>query len=387
MLRFVLLGILLVPLGAGAQELREVGIVGMHRGDLDDSGQRVAVDAMIAAIESTGSFNGLDEEEMARKILGREALIVQETFLGPGRRMLEDGRILYEQANTTEAIPVLQEAIATLRAGMATANSTRDLWEAWVYLGTAQVAEEDEASARVSFAHAVTLNRLRNPNPTRFPPNVVALFEQVRVRQLAQVSQVSITADSGNVIVYINGKEVGSTPKMVQGLPPGENHVVGRGADGRYGYAQIDLPPSSLQTVELHMQTPTLGVTGTESKLARARQAAALYRALGIHSNVDFLLLTGVADDRLYLQVYSPDTDAFTTPLAVPFQDDSLDEAVQAISTVLTMFQVDGSMKLDETALNAVPVDISANRLLAQMLLNPAPIVYDARSKAKSGIR
>jgi tetratricopeptide (TPR) repeat protein len=372
MLRSFLIGILAASAPAFAQERPDIAVVGLHQDTLDVEAQKAAVAALVGAIEKDKKFEGLNQDDVASRVAGREGIVLEEAFMGPGRKLLEDGRILYEQAQPGDAIPILQEAVDSLRVGIATANQSRDLWDAWMYLGTAYFATEQRDQANRAWAAAAALAPARNPNPAKFPPDVIAAFDELRQARVGASSVVTVASDSADTTVYLNGEARGTAPAVLNGVLPGENHIVARSATGGHAYQMIDVSPGQAQTVQIKMGSPTLG-TGGDSKFARARQATALYRTLGARAAVDLVVIAGTVDDRLMLQLYSVTADAFSAPMSVPFEGSATDEAVAAMPTLLGLVGADGSVKVDETAANAIAVDVGDNKLLAQMLLSPAP--------------
>jgi hypothetical protein len=351
-----------------------IAVVGVHQPKTDAAFQASAVTAIGAAIEATGKFDALDKTELATLIAGREDIILEEAFNAPGRRPLENGRLLYESANPQEAIPAFKDAIESLTSSMATAKSAKDLWEAYIYLGVASGAVDDAAGQRAAFAAAASLAPARNPSTAKFPPDVIAAYDAVRAGVIAKPGILTITTTPPGSRVFLNGEEQGVSPMIITKVYAGLNHVTVRGDGGTSGYTAVKLEPSGTATLPLTLSAPTLG-HGGDTKIARARRAGSLYRALGERNNANLTLLAGTFEDKLYLQLYSAASDGFSAPVAVPFAGDATDEAVAAIPALLATVQPDGSLAVKDQAPTAAPLDVGANPLLAQMLLNPEKIV------------
>src|SRR5690606_36950496 len=124
-----------------------------------------------------------------------------------GRRLLDDGRHLYNQAQPEDAVPVLRRAIASLELGQAAAADVRDLWEAWVYLGTSLQALERADEADAAFRSAAALSPARSPNPGLFPPPVVQAWAAARDALRAQAVTLRIDAP-GDALLLLDGVEV-----------------------------------------------------------------------------------------------------------------------------------------------------------------------------------
>ena len=127
---------LLLPWASAA----DVGLVGVHDPTLSIEQQDALMQAFAEAIETSTRHDALLPARVAEGYAGREDLVLQDTFLAEGRRRMEDGRLLYQQAEHTDAVVVLEVAVRTLDDNVRWARSIRDLWEAWMLLGTAQLS-------------------------------------------------------------------------------------------------------------------------------------------------------------------------------------------------------------------------------------------------------
>lgn len=374
MTRLFPIGILsLLPAVAWAQEKPTIAVVGIHQAELFHSAQLDATTKLAAAIDAGGTFDGLDHDPVATALLGREQITLDEAVLAPGRRALDDGRVLYEQAQIAEAIPLFQDAVASLKAGMPVALATKELWDALVYLGTAHLSNDEVEPATAAYAEAVALSPARSPNPATFPPNVLELYEKIRQEKQAQASVVTVVTDPAGALVSINGQERGAAPAVLQGVVPGPAHVVAKGEQATRAYQLVEVPASGATTVTLKLGEATLG-TGAETRFGRSRQTTALYRSLGARAQgVSYVLLAGVGEGQLQLQLYAPKTDTFSLPVSVAYEGSADDEALAALPQVLAYAQADGAISAQNAAANAIPLDIGSNRLVAQMLLDPRP--------------
>lgn len=373
----VSLGILSHSNPASADELPSVGVVGLHVAGLDVADQHRAIDALSEAIEQSGRAVVLGPTEMARALRGREEVVLADGLLGPGRRLLADGRHLYNQAQPEEALPVLQRAIRSLELGQAAAQDIRDLWEAFIYLGTALQALEREEEAREAFGRAAALHPARSPNPALFPPSVLDAWKTARDALQAQAVPLRIEVP-GQELILLDGVEVGRGSTTVEGVLPGVHHLTARG-DGMAAYQRltIDVPAEGEANdgpveVRLNPGPPLLG-RAAESNTARAHQAGALYRALGEHARgVDLLLLAGSTTDMMHFQLYAPGTDSFGRPLEVPLDGPLAATAQQALPSLFETVAPDGSLSAEHTSPLAVPLDVGANVALATLLTSPS---------------
>lgn len=385
MLGFLAIGIVTLSLPAHSADRPTIGIVGMHQAGLGSDGQLRAVNAITRAIEETGRFVALPPEGVAARIQGREAVIVEEGLSAIALEQLNTGKALYNQAAPEDAIPILESAIVSFQRVMPATNTVTDLWEAWVYLGMSQLQrdEPDPDAAAVAMGNAVALAPARPLNDALFPPNVVGFYEQQRAFLSANPVNLTLQSD-GPATVWLDGIERGKTPLTVEGVLPGEHHAVAQGK-GTQGSVLVSLeiperptdgaliprPPRQTE-IEIPMRLPTLG-NPAEQQAIRTQQIQALYQSLGDRSDgIDFLLLVGVDQGSLYLQLLDTASEALSRSIALPYSGDATDEAEQSLPLLLNLIDAQGA--LTATDGTAAPLDVSANSELAMMLLQPAPI-------------
>jgi len=405
--RLCLLGILLSSSPALAAETAQLAVVGIHQSELTPAQQEKAVAAIVEAVEATGKADGLIGSEVAGAIQGREDIILSQALLNIGNQALQNGKNLYNQALPEDAIPALESAIEQLEKGVVGSNTTKDLWEAYVYLGTSHFSMENTDEANAAFGAAAALNPARGPNPALFPPFVVEAFQAARVALDGAKTNLTVNVSGGLASVYLNGEKKGEGSITIEGVLPGKHHVLARG-DGTQAYKVVEIPmpgeaggdegeggeeggeegeeggdtgeeggdggeapAAGTLEVTLELGIPTLGAAG-ESAASRARQTAALYRTLGEHSQgVDLYLLAGVSDDLLHLQLYSPTADAFSKQVETPYADTADDEAVQTVPLLLNLLDKNGHLPSAATVPTSAPLDIGANAELALLLTQP----------------
>ena len=88
------------------------------------------------------------------------------------------GIALVEEGEYDSAILTLDGAVRRLAAEKG--HSTRDLAEAYFYLGVAYLGKGHETSAKARFREAVQQVRDMSPSPEKFPPRVIELFEKAK---------------------------------------------------------------------------------------------------------------------------------------------------------------------------------------------------------------
>ncbi len=364
--RFVLLGTLL-PAWAAASPLPTIAVVGLHQEALTPDQQRRGAAEIVAEIDETAFFRGRMLTDLEPFLRGREALILEDAFLGPGRALVDDGRVLFNGAQPADAVPVLEDAVQALRAAMVTAPSTRELWDAWFLLGAARLEIGLEVEARAAFAAAAALSPLRTPDAARFPPTLVEHYETVRRERTQLGSTLTIEADERDTAIWLNGEPRGVVPLTLHNVLPGENFVHARSPKGFFAFQPVSIPEAGRRTATLRLGDPPLGVP-EESRVARSRQIGGLYRAFGRRAGVDLVLIGGTMGEELLLQLYSPRTDGFSQSLSIPYTGSAVDEALEALPELLAGVTREGTFEADYRTAVAVPLVAGSNRWLARSL-------------------
>ena len=355
----------------------------MHEAGRAQFDQDVIVRDLVRTLESTKRFDALGPDEVAQRIAGRERVIVEEGLLEVAVEKLHTGKGLYHQGLPDEALATLQAAVGDFMRAMPATNTVSDLWEAWVYIGTCHLQHDPPATtaARIAFQNAASLLPQRPLNPALFPPDVVEAYETERHYLHLFPLILDVRAD-GPATIWIDGVEHGRAPTRVEGLVPGEHHVVARG-EGTLGYALATStapelvagsPPASPRPptfgeARLSLRLPVLG-QALDSRVGRSQQTAALYLALANRAaGLDFVLLVGADEGVVHLQLLDARNESLSEPLSLPHTGDPGATAVAGLERLLDLVGED--TRLVRTVGAAVPLDVGANSRLAALLLLP----------------
>jgi hypothetical protein len=349
----------------------DVAVVGAHDLGLDADGQHALTVAIAAAVDLTGAHKAVPQEQLAERFVGREDLILGAAFDAEGRRMLEDGRILYQQAQADDAAVALEAAVESLTQSVASTRSVRSLWEAWMLLGTALLATGDEPGARDAVAAAVALHAERRPDPASYPPPVLALYEEERDLLADELGTLMLRTDEPEVEFWIDGRSAGVASELSRELPPGTHYVHARSAAGRVAFVEVEVPADGAISLTPELSEPRLGPT-RGSVGARSQQIASLYAALGTYAKVDLVLLVGRVDGVMHVQLHAPELGAFSQPEVLSRQG-STEEVVEGVRRLLRKVEPSGALSGASSTFVAVPLDVAANPVLAAMLLTPPP--------------
>jgi tetratricopeptide (TPR) repeat protein len=357
---------------AGAARRPEVAVVGVHLPGVDEAAGAAAVATLGAALEDGGVVDALDLDALRQRLAGREPLVLDMAFLGPGRARLDEGRVLYDRADFEGAVPVLEEAVAALEDGSQGATDLKNLLDALLVLGLARLGMGDEDGARAAFQRFAALDPARQLDPVNHPPKVVARFDAARAEVMAQPrATLDIEAPEGAVL-YLDGLRL--TERRAQ-VPPGEHFLTVEVGDGRRQADRLRLEPGQKLRWTADGAQRTLAVAA-EGAAARAEQTSQLYKALGNYTGTGLVLLAGQdADGRLALQLFEPRTGTFSKAVQGEAGADPVAELADLMPVLTGYLRAeDGGLRPDRVSRGVASLDIAANALLADLLLDPAPV-------------
>lgn len=367
---------LIVSNEASAARRIEVAVVGLHVDSADDAAAIAAADRLAAALEGTGKIDVVPPGEVRGRITGREALIVEGTFLGPGRAALAEGRVLYERADFESAIPVLESAVSQLRDGMAGASDSKDLIDALVLLGLAHASIGDQEEAREAFRSVVVLEPSRQLDRVNYPPKMVSLFEEVRASVRGQpVAVLVVQAAEPEAEVYVDGRLEGKAPVTVEDLPAGAHMVLVRGKEGKRSFARLELAAGAREVYQAPLEGRSLAEAG-ETDSERARQVRQLYTSLGAHVATGIVVIGGeLPSGQVALQLYETRTGNFSQMLSAPTGQDPVSAILDLVPSATAYLTEEGTLRTDRVSTSVTPLDVDDNALLSSILLDPVPIV------------
>ncbi len=369
-----MLPLLLALSGTALAELPEVALVGLHVGGADEARTEEATTVLLSSLEETGMVTAVAPDELARRIDGRETLILGDAFLGQARALMEEGRVLYERAEPAEAIPILEEAVRAFQGAMAFTTDNRELFEALLFLAFAHIVTGDEEAAREAFAHTVLLDPARELDLVNYAPRIVNFHSQVREEVLAAgLGAVQVDAVAPGATIYLDGRHAGTTPKALESLVAGKHYLLIVGPDGGRTAGSLTIKAGKLAQVTAKLEDR--GFSGAaEIASDQSVQVQQLYQSLGTHAQTDAILLGGITPEgELGLQLYATHTGAFSKALSTEPGDDPYLSATDLLPVLATYLNSAGDLKASRVSHQVLPLDIGANALLAELLLNPDP--------------
>jgi len=369
-----MLPLLLIASSLHAAALPEVALVGLHVDDVNTDQAHQAIAALERSLEDSGRVTVVSYDEVARRIDGREDIIVSDAFLGPAKALLDEGRVLYERASPDQAIPVLEDAVKAFNATMAYTTENRSLIEALLLLGFAHIVMGDEDTASRAFGRVVLMDPSRILDEINYAPRIVNFFAGVREDVLAHgYGSIEVLTPLPGAEVYVDGRRMGVTPMVAEKLPVGRHFLAVVGADGYRTFGMVEIQPDHRGSARVSLEDRDLA-RPDDSERGRARQTEQLYRSLGEYLETDAILLAGMDETgELGLQLYARHTGAFSKILHTDPGDTPYEAAADLAPALAGYLTPTGDLRTDRVSPSVLALDVSSNDLLADLLLNPQP--------------
>ena len=192
--------------------------------------------------------------------LAARARRVPKDAVAEGLALLSSGETLLRRGKARLALLKLQGASVQLARVLAW-TSKQDLARAQLLLGSAQAMAGDNKAALATFTALQVWRPDAAPDPELAPATTLPLWDKAR-QQLAEVDRgtVDLETSPGGALAYVDGRLVGFTPTLVDGLTVGTHYVTIR----REGFER------RVEAVKVGARGPTrLAVTLVPSERAR----------------------------------------------------------------------------------------------------------------------
>ncbi|MCK6505705.1 PEGA domain-containing protein [Myxococcota bacterium] len=367
-----LAGLLFSSPAAAGSDTPEIAVVGLHVEGQDEQAAREAAARVEEALAQTGRMDPVGPDAVRKRLAGREAVIVEAAFLGPGRRALDEGRILYERAEFDDAVSALKGAVSLLEEALPVTTDNRLLIDALLMQGLTHFSVGDEEPARAAFERVALLDPTRRLDPVNYSGPTVEFFDQARAAVEARgVGALAVEGEEG-AQVYVDGRARGPVPLRVDGLPAGPHAVLVVGAEGRRGFEQVEITQARVETVQPALELGLRVQAGTTDEAA-ARQTEQLYEALGAYTDAELVLVAGQSGPgEVAVQLYEPRTGNFSKIFRAT-GDDPVGDLADGVVGLAGFLDDGGALRTDKVFSRAAPLDIGTNTLLLGMLLDPAP--------------
>jgi hypothetical protein len=352
----------------------EVVIVGVHLPQQSERAAQRTTEQMVSVVDRQSGLKAIAPEVIRARVRGQGDQILDQALTGRGRAMLAEGRILFEQADLEGSLVRLTDAVGSLESAMAGTTESRHLVDALLLVGMVQLSMGQADAARQSYKRVLRLDPARELDTVHYPPKVVNLFQEVRGAVLAAPrASIMVQAKDPKARVYVDGRLRGQGRVMVDDLITGPHHVLVSADSGHRNYTVVDVVPGSQKLVTARLTRRFVGLAA-ETDTLRSRQVAELYKALGDRVTGGLVLLGGeLSPSTVGLQIFEPRTGNFSRILTAASGGDSSAALVSLAAQVSGFLNQSGVLRADQVGGAAISVDIGANSILAQVLLETQP--------------
>ncbi len=370
-LRTILLAILPATSISHAASLPEIAVVGLHFSGQDEEQARKTAAALVDTLAESGKLAPLSPDGVAARIRGREELILNEAFLGPGKELLNKARVLYDRALPDQAIPLLDRAVSSLESSMPSTTDSRILMDTLILKALCHQAMGETDLAKESFGMVVTMDPALQLNPINYSPSIIDLFLQVHSEVMGRgLGAIEITTATPGATVFLDGRRVGESPTTVTGLPAGPHFCLVFNEDGYRSHGTIDVEPGARTTFKAEL-TERIVTEPADSVRGRSQQTRDLYTSLGEHVQADLVLLGGAVEDgQLGLQLYATRTNTFSKSMTTVIEGDPLAIAQDLMPVLVNFTTSTGDIRSDRVSAKVLPLYADSNPVLAELLLN-----------------
>jgi|GEM_PF-1245420 len=371
---FLVLGVAWVG-EAAAQDLPELAVIGLHIEDFPGERARVDVGLLQRIAERSESVQVVGPDVLSERLQGREELVLEGFLLSSGRKDLDEGRRLYERAAPGEAIPFLEKAAGALEQGIIAGADNRYLLESLLLLAQARATAGDRPGALSAFERVVEIDALLELDTVNYPPKMVQIFEEARVRALGRgTGAVMVNTAEPGALVWLDGRAVGKTPVTVDPVVAGEHYLVVEGSDGRRTMQTVrveaDRDADMVAVLDAYLLAPA--ASGMKSRSTQVRR---LYRALGEHLRTDLVLIGGqTPDGQIRLQLYVPKSDRFSKSVSFPAGDDPYAAASRVLPGLLSFVRANGDLETERVSAKALPLRVDANPVMTRVLFEEVTV-------------
>ncbi len=354
----------------------EVAIVGAHVQTWDEDGNLAAAQQLADALAATGRLDPIPPADVRARLAGRESLVLQDAFLGPGQTAFNEGRVLYQRAEFEDAMTSLATAVELLREGLPVATDNRSLIDALLLQGLTHFSIGDNDPARAAFEELVVLDPSRRLDPVNYSQPTVDFFEEVRDSVMARgIGGLRVMAPD-DAEVYVDARLRGTGEITLSDLPVGSHSVLVLAGGGVRDFQRVDV--SAGKTDKLSVD-PTRGlhIDAARDDAGRSRQTGLLYEALGRYADTSLVLLAGeTSAGELQVQLLDTRTGTWSDPLPAGTGDPAMG-LLGTAERVADLLDDAGNVAADHVSPRALPLSLDDNALLLDLLLDPEPLQAD----------
>lgn len=360
-----------ILMAAMASAAPEVAMLGLHIPGQSAEAGREASARITESLSASGAMTPVGPDEMAARLQGRSSLVLDTYALSQGMAMLDEGRVLYQNAEPDAAIPLLEAGVASLAEGAKLSGNTGELIEGYLSLGLVQSAMGNSEAALQAFRSAVVLDPKRELDTMSYPPDVIELYTQAQSQVLDQGTGSLKVKGAGEALVKVDGIELEG--ELAPELAPGTHYIYATDADGARYSSVTEVTPGQEASVNVRFDGLSLAEPTADQNL-RMTQTEQLYSALGAYAQTPLVLLAGQVGDQVVIALYSARSKNFSQSLSAPAGSDPTQSIVNLVPAMGSYVTEAGDIRPDRVAFDVPALAPNDNTLLMELLLNPQPV-------------
>lgn len=357
-----------ILLAAVASAAPEVAVLGLHIPGQSEAQGRESSERIVESLAASGAMVPVGPDEVAVRLQGRSSLVLDSYALSEGEALVDEGRVLYQNAEPDAAIPLLEAGVEALSEGARLSGSTGALIEGYLTLGLVQSGMGNSDAAMEAFSAAVVLDPKRELDTMSYPPDVIELYTQAKANVLKKGTGTLSLKGKGESTVKLDGIEM-SGPQA-EGLAPGTHYVYATDSSGARYAAVTEVSPGQTATVNLSFGGLSLAEP-TQDENLRMAQTNNLYAALGAYAQTPLILLGGQVGDDVVVALYSARSKNFSQALSAPAGKDPTQSILNLVPAIGSYVTDAGDIRPDRVAFDVPALAPNDNALLLELLLNP----------------
>ena len=357
-----------ILMAALASAAPEVAVLGLHIPGQSAEEGRAGSKRIMESLNSAGAMVPVGPDEVALRLQGRSNLVLNQYALREGEDLLDEGRVLYQNAEPDAAIPLLEQGVEALAEGARISGNTGALIEGYLTLGLVQSGMNNSTAALEAFSAAVVLDPKRELDTMSYPPNVIELYTQAQSSVLGQGTGTLALKGVGSSTVKVDGIEINAN--SAEGLAPGTHYVFATDEGGARYAAVTQVNPGETSTVNMSFGDLSLAEP-TQDQNLRVAQTEHLYSALGAYAQTPLILLGGQVGDDVVVALYSARSKNFSQALSSPAGMDPTQSILNLIPAIGSYATEAGDIRPDRVAFDVPGFMPNDNALLLELLLNP----------------
>jgi len=212
---------------------------------------------------------------------------IKSSWAQSGAVDVERGRAMYQKGDFAEAASLLKNALPTISSG-------KDKASAHLLLGMIYLAQGQTDLSDAEFGHAVALDPKKKLAPEKYPPGVIRLYDQARLRSLGSIV---VQTDPSDADIYIDGELRGLSPLPVNDLLAGAHSlkIVKEGYKTEEREFEVRETEQSEFYLELRI-TDEIPATITHQRIESASEGSSFRVKAAVQDNL------GVVEVKLYFR-------------------------------------------------------------------------------------